>query len=94
MDDGQAALFQGSDAHGGGLQLGAGEEHQLAVAGAQVALGSDLGGCLGIRYADLIDGLGEVGEGLAGAVDGGRNHLGVEAGCGQRGKSETGKQED
>ena len=38
VNDGQAALFEGADAHAGGLQFRAGKEHQLAKAGAQVAL--------------------------------------------------------
>src|ERR1035437_7776070 len=94
VNDGQASFFESADAHAGGLKLRPGEEHHLAVAGAQVSLWSDLGSSLGIHHADLIRGHGKVGKRLVRPVDRGRHHLCVEAGCEKGRENEPSGQKD
>ena len=90
VDDGQMALLEGADADAGGLEFGAGEEHELAEAGAQVALRRDFRGGFSAHDADFVSGLGEIGKRLAGLVDGRGDHLRGKAGRREKSGGEAG----
>ena len=75
VDDGQMALLERADADAGGLEFGAGEEHEFAETGAQIAFRRDFRAGFCAHDADLVGGPGEIGKRLAGLVDGRRNHL-------------------
>jgi hypothetical protein len=73
------ALLERADADAGGLEFGAGEEHEFAETGAQVAFWRDFRAGFCAHDADLVSGPGEIGKRLAGLVDGRRNHLRAQA---------------